>query len=216
MAKKLTKKDLIAKLVEEYGYEKDDIKMLTNAKLEEMIKQEEKDAEALKQKETITRIEETNSYVQIKDDDLIAVMNGENGELIHRSRRTGRMWKFTRFGQVDKMPFIELMTIYNNNPKCFEEGRLIILNQQVAENFRLTEIYKNIITPQNLDELFTKDVEELEIFVKNLPQSMKFTFVSRARELYKQGKIDSRKMINFIEETFGYSLEDNAPISDIV
>jgi hypothetical protein len=214
MAKKLTKKELLAILVDDYGYEKDDIKMLTNAKLEAMIKAEEKDAETLEAEATIERVQD--EYVQIKDEDMIQVMNGENGELIHRSGRSGRMWKFTRFGQTDRMPFIELMNIYNVNPRCFEEGRLIILNKQVAENFRLTEIYKNIITPQNLDELFSKNVDELKEIVDKLPESMRLTFVIRARELYAQGKLDSMKLINYIQDTFGFSLEDNAPTKDLV
>jgi hypothetical protein len=210
--KKLTKKELLAILVDDYGYEKEDIKLLTNAKLEAMIKQEESDAQILEHQETATPLVSD----QVNDDDMIQVMNGVNGELIHRSARTGRMWKFTRFGQTDRMPFSELMSIYNVNPKCFEEGRLIVMNARVAENFNLTDTYKNIITPQNLDSLFTKDVDELKVIVDNLPQTMKFTFVIRAKELYAQGKLDSVKLVRYIEETFGFSLEDNAPISNKV
>jgi hypothetical protein len=217
MAKKMNKKELIAVLVDNYGYDKDDIKTLTNAKLELMIKQEEKDAEVLERQEAVSSIASTvEPPTELKDDDMIHVMNGAGGELIHRSQRTGRMWKFTRFGQTDRMPFMELMNIYNVNPKCFEEGRLIVLDNRVAENFRLSEIYKNIITPKNIDELFTKDIKELEVFVKNLPEGMKFTFVNHARNLYTQGKLDSIAKKNFIEEAFGFSLDDNAPISDKV
>jgi hypothetical protein len=214
MAKKLTKKELLAILVDDYGYEKDDIKMLTNAKLEAMIKQEEKDAQTLEQEETITRV--TDDFVQIKDDDMIQVMSGVHGGLIHRSGRTGRMWKFTKFGQVDRMPFIELVSIHNMNPRTLEECTLIILNNKVVENFALAEVYKNIITPKNLDGLFEKSVEELEEIIKSLPHSMKLTFVKRAKELYEQKKLDSVKLINFIQETFGFSLDDNAPIKDLV
>jgi len=215
--KKLTKKELIEILVNDYGYEKEDLKdaegkPLTNAKLEALIKQEEKDAKQAEFEETIVPAEQ---YVEIKDEDMIQVMNGEQGELIHRSNRTGRMWKFTKFGQVDKMPFIELLNIQNRNPRCFDEGRLIILNQKVVEQFGLGDIYKNIITPQNLDDLFTKDVEEVEEAVKNLPQSMKATFFARAKELYAQGKLDSIRLKNAIEKEFKISIEDNAPLDDI-
>lgn len=215
--KKLTKKELVEILVNVYGYEKEDLKdtegkPYTNAKLESIIKQEEEDAELLEHKETASPVVHT---FEIKDDDMISVMSGARSELIHRSNRTGRMWKFTKFGQTDKMPFIEILTIYNNNPKCFEDGRLIILNKQIVDNFRLNDIYKNIITPQNLDELFNKEPEELKETIKNLPQSMKGTFFFRARELYEQQALDSVKIIKAIEESFKISLEDNAPLSDL-
>lgn len=207
----MKKADLIKILVEEYGYEKEDIKMLTNAKLQSMIKEEEEAQKELEYSETVS----APKYKEIKDDDLILVMNGQDGELIHRSSRTGRMWRFTRFGQTDKIPYYELLSIYNNNPKAFEQGWLIILNNQVAENFHLTEIYKNIITPENIDDIFKKDIDELDEFIDHLPAGMKTTFISRARKLYEEGKLDSIKLVNLIENKFGFSLEDNAPLSDI-
>lgn len=215
--KKLNKKELTEILVNEYGYEKEDLKdaegkPFTNAKLESLIKQEEKDAQQAEFEETIVPAEK---YVEIKDEDLIQVMNGEQGELIHRSKRTGRMWKFTKFGQVDKMPFIELLNIQNRNPRCFEEGRLIILNQNVIEQFGLEDVYKKVVTPQNLDDLFTKDVEEVTETIQNLPQSMKSTFFARAKELYAKGQLDSIKLKNAIEKEYGISIEDNAPLDDI-
>lgn len=212
--KKLNKKELIKVLVDNYGYENEDIKLLTNAKLEGLIRQEEKDAKELEDSETLEQF--TEDVLEIKDEDMVQVMSGIHGELIHRSQKSGRMWKFSKFGQIDRMPFIELMTIYNNNPKTLEECFIVILNDKVAKNFNLSEIYKNIVSPNNLDELFKKDVKDLESIVENLPESFKTVFVIRAKELYEQGKLDSMSLINFIQNKFDISLEDNAPLSNIV
>lgn len=212
--KKLNKKELIQVLVDNYGYENEDIKLLTNAKLEGLIRQEEKDAKELEESETLEQF--TEDVLEVKDEDMVQVMSGIHGELIHRSQKSGRMWKFSKFGQIDRMPFIELMTIYNNNPKTLEECFIVILNDKVAKNFNLSEIYKNIVSPNNLDELFKKDVKDLESIVENLPESFKTVFVIRAKELYEQGKLDSMSLINFIQNKFDISLEDNAPLSNIV
>jgi hypothetical protein len=214
MTKKLNKKELIAVLVDDYGYEEKDIKLLTNAKLEKLIKQEEKDAEAIEHEETLESASE--EYVQINDNDMVQVMSGTFGELTHRSQHTGRAWVFQKFGQTNRMPFIELVNIHNNDPSTLENCHIVILNNKVAEHFNLVEVYKNIIKPKDLDSLFEKSVEELEAMVSAMPHSMKLTFVSRAKELYKQDKLDSRALVNFIQNTFGFSLEDNAPLSDIV
>lgn len=215
--KKLNKKELIEILVNEYGYEKEDLKdtegkPFTNAKLEAMIKQEQEDTEKANFEETLTPAEKV---FEIKDEDMIAVMSGVKSELIHRSRRTGRMWKFSKFGQVDKMPFIELLKIQNTNPKAFVDCKLIILNKQVVEQFGLEDVYKNIVTPQNLDEVFSKSVDDILDIIKNSPKSLKSTLFSRAKELYEQGKLDSISVKRAIEEEFGISIEDNAPLNDI-
>lgn len=212
MTKKLNKKELIQVLVEEYGYELEDVKMLTNAKLEAMIKQEELDKEELELQETLVVKKDTN----IKDDDLIMVMNGESGALVHRSYSTGRIWEFREFGQTQKLPYSEILNIRNNNPRVFEEGWLIVLNPQIQNDFGLKETYKNILTPDNIGKVFEKNTDDLSVFIDNLPEGMKTTFVAKARELYRTNKIDSITKVRFIEQKFGISLEDNAPLSDIV
>ena len=213
---KMNKSELISVLIDEYGYDKSDLKgsdgkPLTNPKLRDLIVQEQADAEASKVKETIIKAKE----VQIKDDDLIVVMNGLNGSLVHRSSATGRVWKFNKFGQTDKIPYSEILRIRNVNSKVFDEGWLVILNEQIQDDFRLTDIYKNILTPETIDSVFNKNIEELEAFVRALPQGMKVTFVGKARELYQTKKLDSVRVIDFVESDFGISLEDNAPLPDV-
>lgn len=216
MAKKLTKKELVEILVDEYGYDKADLKdsdgkPFTNAKLESMIKAEEEDAKNLEIEETVIKAKDT----RIKDDDLIVVMNGLNGALTHRSDSTGRVWRFLEFGQTDKIPYGELLRIRNNNPKVFNDGWMIVLSRQIQEEFGLVDKYKNILTPETIDGVFDKDIDELKAFVDALPQGMKTTFVSKARQLYQAKKLDSIRVVEYIQEEFGISLEDNAPISDI-
>lgn len=208
----LKKADLIKILVEDYGYEKEDIKMLTNGKLQATIKQEEEDAKLLEEESTRFVAKES----KIKDDDLIVVMNGLSGALTHRSGSTRRSWRFREFGQIDKFPYSELLALKNGSPKVFEQGWLIILNKDVQEQFGLTELYKNIITPDNIESIFKKDVADLEVFVDNLPHGMKSTFVAKAREMYEAKELYDMRVIEFIEKKFGFSLQDNAPLSDIV
>lgn len=215
-SKKLTKPELVEILVNEYGYDKADLKdadgkPFTNAKLEGMIRQEEKDAEQLEVEETIVKAKD----VKIKDDDEIIVMNGLDGSLTHRSDSTGKVWRFMEFGQTDKIPFGELLRIRNQNPKVFTDGWMIILNRKIQEDFGLIETYKNILTPETIDEVFDKDIDELKAFVEALPKGMKVTFVSKARELYQANELDSISVVRYIQDTFGISLDDNAPMSDI-
>ena len=207
----LKKADLIEILVEEYGYEKEDIKLFTNAKLQATIKQEEKDAEDFARQETVDIVAKQT----FNDTDEIAIMCGASGAFKHTSR-DGRVWKFTQFGQLDKMPYKELMLIRNIVPKVFTNGYIVVLNKEVQNVLGLTELYKNILTPENLEEVFKKDVVELESFIDALPDGMKVTFVSKARDMYNSRQLYDIRIVEMIERKFGFSLEDNAPLSDIV
>ena len=207
----MKKAELIELLVEEYGYEKEDIKLFTNAKLQSIMKQEEADAKELEASETMVVAKEE----KIKDNDEIVVMNGSNGAFTHSSRN-GRVWKFKEFGQRDKMPYSELLAIKNVCPSVLEDAYLIVLNRDVQELLGLTTIYQNIILPEKVEEIFKKDVADLEAFVDGLPQGMKVTFVSKARELYNSRQLYDIRAIEMIEKKFGFSLQDNAPLGDIV
>lgn len=216
-SKKLTKKELIQILVDDYGYEREDLKdtdgkPFTNATLEAMIEQEKEDAKQLEISKN--RIVEKKSA--IKDDDKIAVMSGSMGAVIYRSDTSRRVWKFTRFGQIEYMPYGELVTIRNRFGGYYTDGWLVILDAQVQDEFGLTNMYKNILTPENIDEIFKKSADELEVIIDNLPDGMKNTFINKAQELYASGKLDSLRIIKLIESKFGFSLEDNAPLADII
>lgn len=206
------KKDLIKKLVDEYGYLKEDIATLTNAKLQKLIDEEEKDAKEL---EVVKEDKGTTKKVKkFELDDEIAIMNGTVGALTHRSGYNGRSWKLEEFGNIDTMPYRELLAIQNSVSKMIKEGTIIILDEDVQEIFGLKELYKNILTPENINTVFEKPFDEMKEFIEKLPEAMKQTFVQKASQLFAQNKIHDLRIIRVIEEKFKISLQDNAPLDD--
>lgn len=207
----MKKVDLINILVEEYGYEKEDIKLFTNGKLINLIKQEKEDLENLEVEMTYS-----SPLDKIEDDSLITIMSGCECQLFYTSRQTGREWIFEGFGQIERMPFRELVTIKNSNNALFKDGYIIILDKVIQKEFGLSEMYKNILTPENLEETFKKDVEELDSLIDKLPEAMKITFFKKARQMYENKQLDSATKIEFIQKKFDVSFDDNAPLGDIV
>lgn len=219
MAKAQVKKaDLIKILVEEYGYEKEDLKFdaegkpYTNAKLQAIIKAEEADAKELEAE--ATRVKAPVS--SMKESDKIYVMNGISDVVVYHSERSNKTWLFNKFGDQDTIEYSELVTMRNRYPRYFTEGWLIVLDKKVQEEFKLTEMYKNILTPDNIDNVFLMPVEELEKFVDSLPEGQKVSFVNSAQERYEQDKLDNFKTIKFIENKFNFKFDDNAPLEDVV
>ncbi|AYP68249.1 hypothetical protein PQE75_gp230 [Bacillus phage vB_BcoS-136] len=208
----LKKADLIKILVEDYGYEKEDLKLLTNAKLKGLIKQEEEDAKELELNENRVLVKDSTG---LKDEDKVKVMSGDMGTVVYRSDISRKVWKFTGFGQIQSIPYGELVTMKNRFPLYFDRGLIIVLDKAVQDEFGLTEMYKNILTPQNIDGLFEMNVDELEAFIDGLPESMKNTFVQKAKQLYETGKLYDIRIVRLVENKFGFSLEDNAPLKDL-
>ncbi|QPK89731.1 hypothetical protein IEN91_04580 [Bacillus velezensis] len=214
MAKKA---ELINILVEEYGYEKEDLKFdaegkpYTNAKLQALIQAEIDDAKALEASRNRLTVKPENV---LKDEDKITVMSGSTGAVVYHSLTSNKSWKFTEFGQTATIPYGELVAIKNRYPRYFKDGWFIILDEQVQEDFGLTEMYKNILTPDNMEEVFSMDINELSMFIDKLPEGMKVAFVNKAQELYDQDKIDRHSVIKLIEQKFQISLDDNSPLDD--
>jgi len=215
--KQVTKNDLIKILVETYGYEKNDLKdsdgkPYTNAKLQGMIKAEESDAKEAEKE--VTRV--LAPATKIKDSDLIVFMNGRSDTVIYHSEKTGRSWQLNKFGDRDSMEYGELKTMNYRHPRFIEEGWFIILDRAVQEELKLTEKYENILTPDNVDKIFSLDIESLDLFIDALPEGQKLSFVNLAQEKVANGTLDSIQVSNFIQEKFKFRFEDNAPIEDTI
>ncbi|MDS7057041.1 hypothetical protein NXG04_07060 [Klebsiella pneumoniae] len=214
----LKKSDLIKILVEEYGYEKEDLKFdadgkpYTNAKLQLLIDAEKEDAEALASQAKRVRV---NKNKKFKDDDLIPVMNGLSGGLFYQSDRTYKVWEFKGFGQQSTMEFGELINLKNKYPAYFADGWLVVLDEEVQQELGLTTMYENILTPKNVREVFEKPIDEMEAFVDKLPKGMQITFVDIAKDLYNKDELDSIRIVKFIENKFKFSLDDLSPVNDI-
>lgn len=213
----LKKPDLINILVEEYGYEKEDLKFdakgnpYTNAKLQAIINAEIADA---KEMETNSNRVLAKDNTSLKDEDKIRVMSGSMGTVVYHSDISRKSWKFTTFGQIQSIPYGELVAIKNNFPRYLKQGWFVILDKQIQDEFGLTKMYQNILTPDNIDSVFKKPIEELTVLVNNLPEGMKNTFINKAQQLYDTKNLDSMKVIDLIEQKFGFSLRDNSPVDD--
>lgn len=196
----MKKADLVKILVEKYGYEESEVKNWTTAKLQKQITQEEKEAVELEKEK------EQEKPREIKRDEKIMIMNGTSGGLSLYTKH-GK-YEFTEFGQTDHLEFGELEVLRNHNPKIFTDGVVVILDHDVVEKFRLGEIYKNILTPENVEEVFKKDVEEIKEFVKKLPAGMLQTFTGIAIRKYQEGSLNDLRLVKFIEEKFDIHFDD--------
>lgn len=235
----MTKAEIVDLLVEKYGYDVRDLKddkgnIFNKPVLEEILEKEEvkeEDVQETKVQEVEEKIEETPeeeddifalnedafkpSHV-FDDNDLILCMSGVRGNMTFKSQLSGFTVKTTSFGQTVKIPYKDLVYVHNISPNAFHEGHIIVLNEHLQEEFNLGDVYKNVITPNNIQKVLKLDSEDLSKFISDMPSGMKPALYDEARKMYRDGRLDSIRTVEAIEKEFGVSLEDNAPISEEV
>lgn len=233
----MTKKEMVDLLVNEYGYDVSDLKddkgnIFRNADLEALIDKEEKAIEEIEKKDKVEleaeeAVEEEDDIFSLNenafkpkhtfnDNDLILCMSGVRGDMRFVSNLSNFTVKTTQFGQTVKIPYKDLVYVHNIAPQAFHEGKVIVLNEHLQEEFGLEDVYKKVITPKNIRKVLELDADELSGFISDMPSGMKPALYDEARKLYRAGKLDSRRTVEVIENEFGVSLEDNAPLKDSV
>ena len=223
----MIKAEIVDLLVEKYGYDVRDLKddkgnIFNKPVLEEILEKEE-----AKKVEEVQEVEEKNDIFALNEDafkpshvfddnDLILCMSGVKGNMTFKSQLSGFTVKTTKFGQTVKIPYKDLVYVHNISPKPFHEGSLIVLNEHLQEEFNLGSVYKNVITPNNIQKVLKLDSEDLSKFISDMPSGMKPALYDEARKMYRDGRLDSIRTVEAIEKEFGISLDDNAPISEEV
>ena len=233
----MTKKEMVDLLVNEYGYDVSDLKddkgnIFRNADLEALIDKEEKAIEEIEKEDKVELeaeevVEEEDDIFSLNenafkpkhtfnDNDLILCMSGVRGDMRFVSNLSNFTVKTTQFGQTVKIPYKDLVYVHNIAPQAFHDGKVIVLNEHLQEEFGLEDVYKKVITPKNIRKVLGLDADELSGFISDMPSGMKPALYDEARKLYRAGKLDSRRTVEVIENEFGVSLEDNAPLKDSI
>lgn len=233
----MIKSEIVDILVEEYGYDVRDLKddkgnIFNKPVLEEILEEEESKRKAedkeVESEDVEVEVEEEDDDIfalnedafkpshVFDDNDLILCMSGERGNMTFKSQLSGFTVKTTGFGQTVKIPYKDLVYVHNVSPRAFHEGHIIILNEHLQEEFNLGDVYKKVITPNNIQKVLQMDSDDLSKFIADMPSGMKPALYNEARKMYRDGRLDSIKTVDAIQEEFGISLSDNAPISDVI
>lgn len=142
--------------------------------------------------------------------DLIAVKNGFQGRLIYVSKRqNGVTTIWNEFGDVEYLELAELVSARNTAKTFFSDNQWIIDDPEVLDYLGVAHYYANSLALDEFDKVLTMNanqVEELKNIILNLPNGQKRTLSYRAKEKIQNGDIDSRKVIEALEEALGVQL----------
>lgn len=79
----------------------------------------------------------------------------------------GAVKKFTKFGEVKRILYRELVEIVENHRNFMEAGYFYILNPVFIRHHGLDDIYSKILTKERIEEILTANTEETVSFYKS-------------------------------------------------
>jgi len=134
--------------------------------------------------------------------ELIPVMNITNGSLVYISKKTGAEWNWSEYGDIEYMEFQELLSMRSAQKRFFDEPFILVMHDGAVEHLGLTRMYENMKNPDQIDEVFNLAQKDFEEVVEKSPKGIKHLIVTRARQLYEKGQLDSARKIKYLNERF--------------
>jgi hypothetical protein len=138
--------------------------------------------------------------------ELVPVMNITSGGLTYVSKRTGTEVRFERYGDIEYLEVGELLTMKSSARRFLEEPWLLILDEEIANYLGLDKLYTRLISPQNVDEIFTFDLDHYQNVIESAPLGYAQLIISRAKKQIQDGTLDSVSKIKILEDKFKVEL----------
>lgn len=139
----------------------------------------------------------------IPPNQLITVMNITNGELIYVSKKTGAEWRFLEYGDMESIEFHELLTMRSSQRRFYDEPFILVMDDEVVDYLGLKKMYDTMVKPESIDDIFRMKNDDFQEVLMKAPKGIKHLIITRAKQKYEDGSLDSVRKINFINENFG-------------
>jgi hypothetical protein len=138
--------------------------------------------------------------------DYVTVRNGFQGLLVYESSRTGEVFKWENFGDEQDMELRELKNAKNSSKKFFEQNWFMFDEDWIVEYLGVSRYYRNAIKIEDFDSLFQLKPDALRKRLEGTSEGQKRSIAYRARTLIADGKIDSLKVVETLEDCLGMQL----------
>lgn len=149
------------------------------------------------------------THNEIQNDTPVVCKNGTRGNLIYKSTRNlGYEVEWNEFGEEQQIDFGELLSMRGSQRRFFEENWILIDDPEVIKKLGVERYYKNVPSVEDFDDIFSLSPDKLKERISEMSDGMKDSIRIRAKELIKDGVIDSRATIKAISEAVGQDIEE--------
>lgn len=150
---------------------------------------------------------------KITNDTMVECKNGTHGKLVYVSKKNpGVTYEWNEFGEIQEMDYGELVSMRGAQRRFFEDNWVLIEDAEVLKKLGVDKYYKNALTTENFDSVFTWSVDEIKEKIPKMSDGMKDSIRVRAMELIKAGKFDSLASIKAMGEALGCDLQASVEV----
>lgn len=183
------------------------------AKIRAEYEKKLKDAEAkvLKsdKEETSAVAKKIQSSVRIPLDTIVPVICNTVGGAFYSSKKImGYTVEWEDIGSVEYMELGELSSMKNTDKRFFEDNWIVFDDteeytaSELYDFLKVSKYYKNVLTPDNIDEIFTYPKDEIVKTISTLSRGMKETVAVRAKQKLDENTLD-KNIIDILESSLG-------------
>lgn len=148
-----------------------------------------------------SQTKKTNYHIKknIDPHTVISVKNGFQGKLVYVSKKTGEKFVWESFGDEQDMEVSELKSAKNSSKNYFINNWFLIDDPEIIDYLGVNQYYKNALSFDEFDDLFSKNISEINKIIPKLSKGQKKSVIYRAKQLIENGEIDSLNTIRALE-----------------
>lgn len=178
-------------------------------KLKEAENKIENTVEEIVKENTASVAKKIQGSVRIPLDTIVPVVCNTVGGAFYSSKKImGYTVEWEDMGSVEYMELGELSSMKNTDKRFFEDNWIILEDtdeytaMQLYDFLKVSKFYKNVFTPENIDEIFTYSKDKIAKTISTLSRGMKETIAVRAKQKLDDDTLD-KNIVDILESSLG-------------
>ena len=155
-------------------------------------------------------VETVTEKREFAPDDRIECKSITAGELIFIGKKTGTVYDWSNYGDSAYIEFQDLKAEVHNAKSNYIYSPLFLIEDEevlaLPDFANVRKLYENVISAEEVDELFSLTNQQFRSQLSKLPNGIKNTIKSIARDKIEDGSLDSIQKIKIIDEVLGTDL----------
>lgn len=186
-----------------------EIEAKIRAEYEKKLKDAEAKVSNTDREETSAVAKKIQNSVRIPLDTIVPVICNTVGGAFYSSKKImGYTVEWEDIGSVEYMELGELSSMKNTDKRFFEDNWIVFDDteeytaSELYDFLKVSKYYKNVLTPDNIDEIFTYPKDEIVKTISTLSRGMKETVAVRAKQKLDENTLD-KNIIDILESSLG-------------
>lgn len=140
--------------------------------------------------------------------DMIPCRSVTVGELTCESKKSkGIYYRWLNYDDIEEVEYQDLVALRSSRSKFLYNPQFIIMDDELAAEWGLTEVYSAFLGFDSPDELFSLPANQLAKKLKSAPQGLTESIKDVAGQYMREGRLDSLKVIDVLDKELGTDLK---------